>query len=116
MFDQQNQPMPPCRPYTGDDELDQVLKPAQYFARPSDVVRNGELSLAEKRAILSSWASDACAVESQPSLRLAPGATTPVSFDDIVDALQRLDGIADEPGKTVRGRGQSSGSSHGASA
>jgi hypothetical protein len=49
------------------------------------------LSRSEKRAILSSWASDANAVESKPWLRLRPGTAHPVSLAAILDALQRLD-------------------------
>jgi hypothetical protein len=41
--------------------------------------------------------SDACAVEAVPDLRHPPSAP-PVRFDDIMDALKRLDGdVADKP-------------------
>ena len=40
------------------------------FERPKDVVSHPDLTLAEKRAILASWASDACAVEA--SFKLDP--------------------------------------------
>ena len=73
------------------DDLDQILHPAKCFAHPIDVVQDSSLSLAEKRAILSSWASDACAVEAMPPLRQLPGAPTPGTFDEIMDALQLLD-------------------------
>jgi hypothetical protein len=72
-------------------ELDQLLNPAAVFDHPGDVLRDRDLSKQEKRAILSSWASDACAVESAPALRLPPGARAPISFDDIVEALRSLD-------------------------
>jgi hypothetical protein len=53
-------------------------------------VNDPDLTLNEKRAILASWASDACAVEAAPTLRSAPrGAAVP--FDDIMDALRTLD-------------------------
>ena len=55
-----------------------------------DVVRDGDLTLYEKRAILSSWASDACAVEDVSELRQPFPAAT-VKFDDIMDALRVLD-------------------------
>jgi hypothetical protein len=42
-------------------------------------------------AILSSWASDACAVESRTALRRPPGVPAPVTFDEVMDALMRLD-------------------------
>jgi len=47
------------------------------------------MTLYEKRAILSSWASDACAAE-DPEFRQPSGAA-PVKFDDIMDALLVLD-------------------------
>ena len=50
-------------------DLDQVLNPAAVFNHPRDVLNDPDLSKQEKRAILSSWASDACAVESVPGLR-----------------------------------------------
>ncbi len=71
-------------------DLTQFLHPAQAFKHPWDVVADPDLTLNEKRAILASWASDACAVEAAPDLRSnARGA--PVLFDDIVEALRRLD-------------------------
>jgi hypothetical protein len=74
-------------------ELDQLLHPARAFTHPSDVVADQDLTLNEKRAILASWASDACAVEDAPALR-QPGDAPPVSFDTIMDALRTLDGEA----------------------
>jgi hypothetical protein len=53
-------------------DIDDLLHPAQAFSQPSDVVNDPDLTLNEKRAILASWASDACAVESIPGLRCAP--------------------------------------------
>ena len=72
-------------------ELDHLLNPAAVFNHPRDVLNDPDLSKQEKRAILSSWASDACAVESMPGMRRPPGGAAPVSFDDIVDALRSLD-------------------------
>jgi hypothetical protein len=73
-----------------DFELDELLRPAQAFDHPSEVVNDPDLSLNEKRAILASWASDACAIEAAPELR-ASRRGTPVRFDDIMDALRTLD-------------------------
>ena len=57
---------------------------------PDDVLRQAGLSLAEKRAILAAWASDACAVEDRPGLRrLDNGAV--VAVGEILDALRSLD-------------------------
>jgi hypothetical protein len=80
-------------PRDDDDALDlnALLHPAQAFSHPSDVVNDPDLTLNEKRAILASWASDACAVESAPALRCAPNGGRPVGFDDVMDALRALD-------------------------
>ena len=76
---------------TRDDfDLDQLLHPAQAFGHPSEVVNDTDLTLNEKRAILASWALDACAIEAAPDLRSSPGGS-PVRFDDIMEALQVLD-------------------------
>src|SRR5205814_8209777 len=72
-------------------DLDTLLHPARAFARPADVVSDPDLTLYEKRAILASWASDACAVDAVPALRHPSGAPSPVTFDDVMDALRALD-------------------------
>jgi len=71
-------------------DLDELLHPAQAFEHPSEVVNDPDLTWNEKRAILASWASDACAVEAAPELRAA-GSGRYVRFDDIMDALRTLD-------------------------
>ena len=71
-------------------DLDDLLHPAQAFEHPSAVVNDPDLTLNEKRAILASWASDACAVEATPALRRGPNGQH-VSFDDVMDALRSLD-------------------------
>jgi hypothetical protein len=77
--------------------LDDLLHPAQAFSHPVDVVSDPDLTLNEKRAILASWASDACAIESVPALRRAPTkGGRPVAFDDVMDALRALDARAAE--------------------
>jgi hypothetical protein len=48
------------------------------------------MTVAEKRSVLASWASDACSIESNPALRAAAKGNV-VSYDDIIDALQSLD-------------------------
>ncbi len=73
-----------------------LLHPAQAFEHPSHVVDDPDLTLNEKRAILASWASDACAPEAAPHLRCAPGAKQPVLFDDVIEALRALDKQASE--------------------
>jgi hypothetical protein len=74
-------------------DLDALLYPARAFAHPSDVLRDRDLTRNEKRAILASWASDACAIEAAPELRLNRAGNV-VRWDDIMDALRTLDGEA----------------------
>jgi hypothetical protein len=71
-------------------EPDQLLHPAHLYSYPSEVVDDPDLTLNEKRAILASWASDACAVEAAPTLRTSARGS-PVRFDDIMEALRTLD-------------------------
>jgi hypothetical protein len=71
-------------------DLDQLLHPASAFKHPREVVDDPNLTMNEKRAILASWASDACAIEAAPALR-QPGDGPSVRFDDIMDALKALD-------------------------
>ena len=105
-------------------ELDYLLHPAGAFRTPMDVVNDPDMTVQEKRAILASWASDACAVEAAPDLRMpTPGSL--VRFDDVMDALKELDLRAAEsatirfdpelfrwPRRGLR-RGPSGGSDHG---
>lgn len=80
------------------DEQQAALHPSWAYEHPRDVVSDPTLSVSEKRAILSSWASDACAMDSAPTLRRPPGAHQAVPFDDIVEALQSLDDPPPRPG------------------
>jgi hypothetical protein len=81
-------------------DLTVLLHPAGAFAHPSDVVKDCDLTLSEKRAILAAWASDACAVEANPALRRASRSTR-VPFDAIMDALRALDRQAAERRKPL---------------
>src|SRR5690349_21587412 len=85
-----------------DLDLDELLHPAQAFAHPDEVVADPDLTLNEKRAILASWASDACAVDSSPALRHGAPGRPPVSFDDVMDALRSLDRVAGEAARYQR--------------
>jgi hypothetical protein len=68
---------------------DWLAAPASHH-HPSEVLADPDLTVAERRAILASWASDAHAVEDAPQLRqLENGARAPVS--DILSALKALD-------------------------
>jgi hypothetical protein len=82
------------------DSLDALLHPAKAFAHPMDVVRDADLTLNEKRAILASWASDACAIEAAPALRSSASGSA-VRWDEIMDALRFLDGDAMKYGKPI---------------
>jgi hypothetical protein len=86
------------------DDLDDLLHPAQAFEHPSDVVNDPDLTLNEKRAILASWASDACAVEAAPLLRLAPGVKKAARFEDVIEALRALDKHAQASNTAARSR------------
>jgi len=81
-------------------DLDALLHPAKAFAHPMDVVRDPDLTLNEKRAILAAWASDACALEATPELRATPAGVV-VRWDDIMDALRTLDREAESHGKPL---------------
>jgi hypothetical protein len=95
-------------------EVGRILYPGRFFQHPHDVVTDATLSIDEKRAILSSWASDACAVESMPALRQVPGSYTVVRFDDVIDALRKLDeGLGERQQHKRRVRRRGSGSEDG---
>ncbi len=55
------------------------------------MLRHDGLTFEDKRAVLASWASDACAVEAAPALRRIPATGQVVQIDDIFDALKALD-------------------------
>jgi hypothetical protein len=82
------------------DTLSSLLSPAgqrrdagaRAYQSPSEVLGDPYLDNVEKREILAFWASDACAVDSQPSLRQPPGADQPVPYREIMAALRLLDG------------------------
>ncbi len=91
------------RPTTAFDDnvvdLNALLHPGTMFNHPRDVVADQSLSIAEKRAILASWASDASAIASCPALRAPSGLKVPVAIDEILEALQELDeGPRNPPG------------------
>lgn len=67
------------------------IRPAIGFTIPDDVVKDPHLTLAEKREILASWASDASAVQDEPTLRWLLGTPEPVPFADVRDALLQLE-------------------------
>jgi hypothetical protein len=70
-------------------ELAALLHPAGAFAHPQDVVHDPDLTPAEKRAILSSWAARICAGTAVPAAGRPQGAPM-IAFDDVADALHQL--------------------------
>ena len=83
-------------------DLQDLLHPAHAYEHPSFVVNDPDLTLNEKRAILASWASDACALAAAPDPRCTPGGKRPVQYDDVMDALRALDKQARELGNDGR--------------
>ena len=73
------------------NSLDVLFRPASHYDSPDEVLNDQELSAAEKRVILSSWASDMYTIESCPWLRKVPGMEKPVRLSDILAALRQLD-------------------------
>jgi hypothetical protein len=73
-------------------DFNALLHPGTVFSHPRDVVTDPKLSLADKRAILASWASDASAITSCPALRAPDGLKASVDIDEILEALRALDG------------------------
>lgn len=69
-----------------------MSQPMPDFRHPFDIARHPTLEPEVKRAILASWASDRVSVKGKPGLRRPPGVKRPVSVDDVLAALQSLDG------------------------
>ena len=70
----------------GSLDLGRLLQPANAFANPMAVVDDRDLTLSEKRSILSAWASDARETATNHC-----DATNPVHIDDVMAALKELD-------------------------
>lgn len=76
-----------------------LVAPGDVFRHPREVLSHPHLSRTEKRAILASWASDACALENVPGLRCLTGCRAePVPVDAVLGALAELD-----PGSSQHG-------------
>lgn len=71
--------------------LERGVRPAVCFQNPDDVVKDPHLTSRDKREILSSWASDASAVQDEPGLRWLLGTIEPVPLHEVLTALKRLD-------------------------
>ena len=83
--------MPPFNGLAG--AFERLLRPSVGFQHPAEVLKDPLLDVAEKRAILSSWASDGCAVEGRPTLRWLLGSEAPVPVGEVLAALTRLDSL-----------------------
>jgi hypothetical protein len=67
-------------------DIGRLLQPANAFADPMAVVDDQDLTLTEKRAILSAWASDA-----RETASCGSDDANPVHVDAVMDALHELD-------------------------
>jgi len=83
--------------------LQGLLEFGAVFNRPFEVAADPDLTIHEKRAILASWASDACAVAGEPVLRKAPGSALSFLIDEILEALAVLDANVFDAPEFVRG-------------
>ena len=69
-----------------------LVAPGDVFRHPREVLSHPMLSPVDKRAILASWASDACVLEGAPGMRCLVGSRAePVSVDAVLAALGELD-------------------------
>lgn len=86
-------PMNPAAKQPASFEAWQALvAPGDVFRHPREVLAHPLLSQSEKRIILASWASDACALENIPGLRCLTGCRAePVSVDAVLAAFCELD-------------------------
>jgi hypothetical protein len=78
-----------------------LFHPAAHYHSPDEVLGDPQLSDAEKRVIVSSWASDMFAVESCPGLRDIPGMGHTLRLADVLAALRQLDGDDEPPREPV---------------
>ena len=77
---------------SGEITIEWLGTPGGIFSHPRDVLDHPALDRSKKRAVLASWASDARAVENEPSLRqIDCGAYVPLR--EILSALRSLDDV-----------------------
>src|ERR1700756_3749051 len=70
--------------------IDWLVTPGLVFSHPSEVLDHPELSHAEQRAILASWASDARAVDGAHWMRCLDNGSV-VTLAEVLNALRKLD-------------------------
>ena len=80
-------------PYSLRTAVERGVRPAVGYQNPDDVLKDPHLAVQDKRDILSSWASDASAVQDEPRLRWLLGTVEPVPLDEVLVALRRLDAM-----------------------
>lgn len=75
-----------------------LLRSTAYkpYESPDEVLTDSTLTRAKKREILEFWASEICAVRSQPSMRQLPGSAASARLGEILKALHNLDGFDPE--------------------
>src|SRR5690348_11914344 len=74
------------------------------YTFPHEVVEDPSLGVEQKKALLSEWASDACAVEDFPTLRRLPGTPFPVTLSAVMDARLHLDRSLSHSETEIAGR------------
>jgi hypothetical protein len=70
--------------------IDWLVTPGLAFSHPNEVLDHPELSQAERRAILASWASDARALEGAHRMRCLDNGSV-VTLAEVLHALRKLD-------------------------
>ena len=70
--------------------IDWLVTPGLALSHPNEVLDHPELSQAERRAILASWASDARALEGARWMRCLDNGSV-VTLAEVLDALRKLD-------------------------
>jgi hypothetical protein len=70
--------------------IDWLVTPGLGFSHPNEVLDHSELSQAEQRAILASWASDARALEGAHWMRCLDNGAV-VTLAEVLHALRKLD-------------------------
>jgi hypothetical protein len=74
--------------------IDWLVTPGLGFSHPNEVLDHSELSQAEQRAILASWASDARALEGAHWMRCLDNGSV-VTLAEVLHALRKLDAQTD---------------------
>jgi hypothetical protein len=79
------------RPEGGALPIDWLVTPSLAFSHPDEVLDHPELSQAEQRAILASWASDVRALEGEAHWMRCLDNGSVVTLAEVLHALRKLD-------------------------